>query len=145
MLFQSINVVSHEESNGPAQFCSSQTIGRQPSLCPHKRGHTKNHYLDGESSHNHREVGFIRLEEVKPQGRHNSSPMFEALLCKRKARFLPRSPRSKEPSTRGEIRMEGILAFYIRGNFSPLSLSASGMAPSWGHSNFRQEIQGSNR
>lgn len=115
MLFQSINVVSHEESNGPAQFCFSQTIGRQPSLCPHTRD-TKNHYyLDGESSHNHREeVGFICLEEVKPQSRHNSSPMFEALLCKTKARFLPQSPRSKEPSTRGEIRREGILALYKR-------------------------------
>jgi len=32
MLFQSINVVSQEESNGPSQFCSSQTTGRQLSL-----------------------------------------------------------------------------------------------------------------
>lgn len=92
MLFQSINVGSHEESNGPSQFCSSQTIGRQLSLILWaliREIHQKYHYyLDRESSQNHAEVGFIHLKEVTPQGRHSISQICEALLYKRKVTFL---------------------------------------------------------
>lgn len=121
------------------------------SWAPHKRGMNKGEskeiiiIQDGESSQNlMRATGFIHLGEVNAQGRCNGFQIFEAVLGKRKAKFVPRSPRSKEPRTRGKIHREVILAL-SKGKFSPLSLSGSRMDPFLGPSNFRQEIQGSNQ
>lgn len=61
------------------------------------------------------EAGHIPLgDEKKPQGRHSGFKVFEAPLCKRQARFVSPSPRSKGSRRRGRICRERILALCKR-------------------------------
>ena len=110
------------------------------------------------------EAGFTHLGEVKPPGRCNGFQRFEALLCKRKARFVTWSPRSKKARKRDGIHREGILALY-KGEILTLELSQkwNGLIPgtvqtsgkgvkdltsrlttSWGPSQFQNSLSAHN-